>query len=168
MAKKKTENIKAAPVLRALGGDQPTPTPEQTGTRTYQIMDPWKDRGVVNLVDVKSVDGEITDVKVNGEPAGGGGGGVQTAEVIVTNNTNNTVTMTFSRIQPSGDKQYSYAQIINAASGRSTVVRDIILLSNGGAYTFVDGSYNSLSFTGDITEEDGDIHITGDGTITIS
>lgn len=76
MAKKKTENIKAAPVLRAdVGGDQPTPTPEQTGTRTYQIMDPWKDRDKVNLVDVKSVNGEITDVKVNGVPAGGGGGG---------------------------------------------------------------------------------------------
>lgn len=83
MAKKKTENIKAAPVLRApSGGDEPTPTPEQTGTRTYQIMDPWKDRDVVNLVDVKSVDGEITDVKINGEPAGGGGGGdLGTAEV---------------------------------------------------------------------------------------
>ena len=168
MAKKKTENIKAAPVLRAQsGGEQPTPTPEQTGTRTYQIMDPWTDRDVVNLVDVKSVDGEITEVKVNGQPAGGGGG-VQTAQVLVTNNTNNTVTMTFSRIQPSGDNQYSYAEVINVASGRTNVVENIILLSNGGAYTFVDGSYNSLSFTGDITEDDGDIHITGDGTITIS
>lgn len=74
MAKKKTENIKAAPVLRA-ESEPPTPTPEHTGTRTYQIMDPWKDRGVTNLVNVKAVDGEITDVKVNGEPAGGGGGG---------------------------------------------------------------------------------------------
>ena len=83
MAKKKTENIKAAPVLRAQsGGDQPTPTPEQTGTRTYQIMDPWKDRDVVNLVDVKAVDGEITEVKVNGEPAGGGGD-FTTAEVTI-------------------------------------------------------------------------------------
>ena len=88
MAKKKTAetaNIKAAPVLRAQsGGEQPTPTPEQTETRTYQIMDPWKDRGVVNLVDVKAVDGEITEVKVNGEPAGGSGGG--TATVQITNN----------------------------------------------------------------------------------
>ena len=62
MAKKKS--IKAAPVLRS--GN------EQTKTRTYQIMDPWKDRGLTNLVDVKAVDGEITEVKVNGEPAGGG------------------------------------------------------------------------------------------------
>lgn len=85
MAKKKTENIKAAPVLRAdASGVQPTPTPEQTGTRTYQIMDPWKDRDVVNLVDVKAVDGEITEVKVNGQPAGGGGGA--TATVHITNN----------------------------------------------------------------------------------
>lgn len=80
MAKKKTENIKAAPVLRA-ESEPPTPAPEQTGTRTYQIMDPWKDRGVTNLVDVKAVDGEITDVKVNGEPAGGGGGGTATVQI---------------------------------------------------------------------------------------
>lgn len=85
MAKKKTENIKAAPVLRSQGGEQPTPTPEQTGTRTYQIMDPWKDRGVVNLVDVKAVDGEITEVKINGEPAGGGGGFAPVAVNVVNN-----------------------------------------------------------------------------------
>ena len=85
MAKKKTENIKAAPVLRAQDNEQLTPTPEQTGTRTYQIMDPWKDRDVVNLVDVKAVDGEITEVKVNGVPAGGGGGGTATVQII--NNT---------------------------------------------------------------------------------
>ena len=48
MAKKKTENIKAAPVLRSGG---------KSKTKTYQIMDPWKDRDKVNLVDVKSVDG---------------------------------------------------------------------------------------------------------------
>ena len=84
MAKKKTENIKAAPVLRANSeSDQPTPTPEQTETRTYQIMDPWKDRDVVNLVDVKAVDGEITEVKVNGEPAGGGGGSAATVQITV-------------------------------------------------------------------------------------
>ena len=72
MAKKKTENIKAAPVLRSSsGGDEPAPKqtrigPKQTRTRTYQIIDPWKDRDKVNLVEVKSVDGKITEVKVNG------------------------------------------------------------------------------------------------------
>ena len=73
MAKKKTENIKAAPVLRAGG---------ESKTKTYQIMDPWKDMDVINLVDVKSVDGEITEVKVNGEPAGGGGGATATVQII--------------------------------------------------------------------------------------
>ena len=68
MAKKKTENIKVAPVLSiSSGGDEPTP--EQTRTiRTYQIIDPWKDRDRVNLVEVKSVNGEITEVEVNGMP----------------------------------------------------------------------------------------------------
>ena len=73
MAKKKTENIKTAPVLRSGG---------ESKTKTYQIMDPWKDMDVINLVDIKSVDGEITEVKVNGEPAGGGGGGMFSTAVL--------------------------------------------------------------------------------------
>ena len=87
MAKKKTAetaNIKAAPVLRAeSGGEQPTPeTP--VITKSYSVRDEWKDINKVNYVAFKSVDGEITEVKVNGQPAGGGGGG--TATVQITNN----------------------------------------------------------------------------------
>jgi hypothetical protein len=75
MAKKKTENIKAAPVLRAQsGGEQPTPeTP--VITKSYSVRDDWKDKDIVNYVAFKSVDGEVQDLTVNGEPAGGGGGG---------------------------------------------------------------------------------------------
>lgn len=85
MAKKKTAetaNIKAAPVLRS-GGDDPTPeTP--VITKSYSVRDDWKDINKVNYVAFKSVDGEITEVKVNGEPAGGGG---NTATVQIINNT---------------------------------------------------------------------------------
>lgn len=104
MAKKKTENIKAAPVLRSGGGEQPAPTPEQTGTRTYQIMDPWKDRDVVNLVDVKAVDGEITEVKVNGEPAGGGGGGttITTPNITISDPSEEGISMIGLWLTPDG------------------------------------------------------------------
>lgn len=74
MAKKKTENIKAAPVLRAGsggGGDQPV-TP--TITKSYEVRDDWKDKSITNYVAFKSVDGTVQDLTVNGEPAGGGGG----------------------------------------------------------------------------------------------
>lgn len=65
MAKKKN-----APVLRAQGED-PTPA---TITKSYAVRDKWLDKSKDNLVEFKSVDGEISDLTVNGEPAGGGGG----------------------------------------------------------------------------------------------
>lgn len=87
MAKKKTAetaNIKAAPVLRGGGAD---PTPETPViTKSYCVRDDWKDKNKVNFVAFKSVDGEVQDLTVNGEPAGGGGGG-GTATVSITNNT---------------------------------------------------------------------------------
>ena len=93
MAKKKTENIKAAPVLRASGGgDDPTPeTP--VITKSYSVRDDWKDINKVNYVAFKSVDGEVQDLTVNGEPAGGGG---------------EIPTVTFKVINNSGKKIYMY------------------------------------------------------------
>ena len=80
MAKKKT-----APVLRSQG-EQPTPeTP--IITKSYSVRDDWKDKNIVNYVAFKSVDGEVQDLTVNGEPAGGGGGGdFSTANVQIINN----------------------------------------------------------------------------------
>ena len=64
MAKKKN-----APVLRDGDNNQPAIT------KSYAVRDKWLDKAKDNLVEFKSVDGEISDLKVNGEPAGGGGGG---------------------------------------------------------------------------------------------
>jgi len=79
MAKKKTAetaNIKAAPILRAESEDPTPETPETPViTKSYSVRDDWKDKGVVNYVAFKSVDGEVQDLTVNGEPAGGGGSG---------------------------------------------------------------------------------------------
>lgn len=69
MAKKKT-----APVLRVenpgSGDNQSAPVI----TKSYCVRDDWKDKDIVNYVAFKSVDGEVQDLTVNGEPAGGGGG----------------------------------------------------------------------------------------------
>lgn len=168
MAKKKTENIKAAPVLRVQGGgggEQPTPTPEQTGTRTYQIMDPWKDRDVINLVDVKAVDGEITEVKVNGEPAGGGGGGIpETATVTFTNNNRVSTAVRYVRVNPNTG-ELSADQTNTISQGNSQTINRILVGSM--LYSSVAGT-NSTSTTGDITTTDRqNFHINGDGTITL-
>jgi hypothetical protein len=80
MAKKKN-----APVLRS--GNEPE---TKTITKSYAVRDKWLDKAKDNLVEFKSVDGEISDLKVNGEPAGGGGGG-GLAEVTIINNTANEI-----------------------------------------------------------------------------
>jgi hypothetical protein len=154
MAKKKTENIKAAPVLRSGG---------ESKTKTYQIMDPWKDMDKVNLVDVKSVDGEITDVKVNGEPAGGGGGGdFSTAEVTVI-------------VEGDGDYNSITAPLIdgNQATGfgepRDERTVFTVILYKGTAIAEIDvvGGETPLTVSGNITINDRVLTITGDGTVTV-
>lgn len=176
MAKKKTsENIKAAPVLRAgVGGDEPTPTPEQTGTRTYQIMDPWKDRGVVNLVDVKAVDGEITEVKVNGQPAGGGGtlAGYDIISVTVTATDNVVPFAVANLVDYDNDGELRGAFIINnnyyadmtqmiAANSTQT----FNLLHKSGI-TFESPVQGTPVITGNATYSGNTIYITGDCSIT--
>ena len=167
MAKKKTENIKAAPVLRAgSGGEQPAPTPEQTGTRTYQIMDPWKDRDKVNLVDVKSVDGEITDVKVNGEPAGGGGGGGAT--VVFTNSSNSKE---FDLKMPIIDLESGIVRVddIQLSAGETKTVT--VSLGPGGCFVNIGGKGDwpeNGTATGGVRYDDGNIYVTGNGTLTLS
>ena len=175
MAKKKTENIKAAPVLRANSeSDQPTPTPEQTETRTYQIMDPWKDRDVVNLVDVKAVDGEITEVKVNGEPAGGGGGGdFSTAEV--------TIHTTYGSVGVTSQTQlcayssldglyYIYDMNSDGLMDGNTYT---VLLHQGETSAILLAQIGNVTTSGNVTavasgSRTTRVTITGDCTITIS
>lgn len=169
MAKKKTENIKAAPVLKAgSGGEQPTPAPEQTGTRTYQIMDPWKDRDVINLVDVKAVDGKITEVKVNGQPAGGGGG---TATVTITNNTSDKGVFVRGPVIVNGmimtDKHVNDTWTINVGSSATYTVP----LASSGVQFYADGipAPDEIIMTGGCTWDANLICfiITSDCTITI-
>ena len=176
MAKKKTENIKAAPVLRAHGDEQPTPTPEQTGTRTYQIMDPWKDRDVVNLVDVKAVDGEITEVKVNGEPAGGGGGGdFSTAQVTIDNSNNKgSYPPIYGSIIDSYNQGGIPPTLIDCTGGEiapsDSIQTYTVILYKGKAKVSVRGlGGETITISGNVTDlGDTNYLFSGDGTLTIS
>ena len=54
--------------------------------KNYGIYDKWTDLNKLNNVDIKSVDGVIESVKINGEEAGGGGSSdFSTAEVTYPN-----------------------------------------------------------------------------------
>ena len=54
--------------------------------KNYGIHDEWKDLDKVNDIDIKSVDGVIDSIKVNGEEAGGGGGDFKNAVVKIVSN----------------------------------------------------------------------------------
>lgn len=167
MAKKKTENIKAAPVLRAGG---------ESKTKTYQIMDPWKDMDKVNLVDVKSVDGEITDVKINGEPAGGGGGDFSTAEVTIDNSNNQGYYPPIYGSIIDSYKQGGFPPTLLDCTGGEIAPSDpiqtyTVILYKGKAKLFVDtGSGDkTITVSGNVTDIGSTTYIfTGNGTIRIS
>ena len=159
MAKKKTENIKAAPVLRAQGDESTPETP--VITKSYSIRDDWKDKGVVNTVAFKSVDGEVQDLTVNGEPAGGGGG--TTAEVTFVNNTNNEVEIAipFLDQSPSG---YYFNTDFYAIPGTNNPI--ITPLYDGQTVTMIPG--HTIEVSGSAALEFSGVKITGNCTITIS
>lgn len=49
--------------------------------KNYGIHDKWMDLDKLNNIDIKSVDGVIESVKINGEEAGGGGGEFKIANI---------------------------------------------------------------------------------------
>lgn len=182
MAKKKTAEkakIEAAPVLRALGGEDPTPeTP--VITKSYSMRDDWKDKGVVNTVAFKSVDGEITDLLVNGEPAGGGG--TDTAKVTIINSSANSgLNINIDTVLKDRSGEYNlpadtwfapgtYEGSINA--GQTKQIDVVIIPPNGGAMVFFSAVDHTYSVTGSATKYTFDYGVaflvTGDCSITIS
>lgn len=50
-------------------------------TKMYSVLDKWTDLDKENIVDFTSVDGVVTEARLNGVPVGGGGGDFTTATV---------------------------------------------------------------------------------------
>lgn len=168
MARKKkaeTADLKASPVLRAGGGDDPTPeTP--VVTKSYCMRDDWKDKSITNYVAFKSVDGEVQDLTVNDEPAGGGGGG-GTATVTITNASND---LSFQLEMPYVvDSQYTRGGSNTLFAGDNETF--IIPLGSAGCHiTFGSkGDFpNSGTGTGGVTYDNEEVYVTGDGTLSLS
>jgi len=158
MAKKKT-----APVLRAQSEDPTPETPETPViTKSYSVRDDWKDKGVVNYVAFKSVDGEVQDLTVNGEPAGGGGD-LSIARVVITNNRTGEIDINLAEIIEGGFiGTYINGPIHLAASETSN---HKIPLYQGSNRTLFMGT---AAVTGSISFAEGLLTVSGDGTITVS
>lgn len=134
-------------------------------SKSYGIHDKWTDINKINNVDIKSVDGVIESVKINGEEAGGGGSSdFSTANVTVvypSGVTNATVWGAF-RFSASG---------IDASIPSVTTSGDygMILYKGGGIVMFTLGTGRSVTVSGNAEDMGDDSYlITGDCTITIS
>lgn len=165
MAKKKTENIKAAPVLRS-GNEDSTPAV----TKSYCVRDDWKDKNKINYVAFKSVDGEVQDLTVNGQPAGGGGGGdFSTATVqIINNNSALGVTVQGPILLNNMIKaDITYSNVWTIAHG-SSASYTVPLASNGTQFFASGMPGGGPTITGDaIWDADANCFIiTGNCTIT--
>ena len=180
MAKKKN-----APILRAQGGGGEQPA-TKTITKSYAVRDKWLDKAKDNLVEFKSVDGEISDLKVNGEPAGGGGGS-SLVSVTIINNLNysilpdnynvSTILMDMSDPWelPAGTVKYPKEmwEGPSIAAGNRYTVQNIVLVGDGNALITFNISDATYTATGSITRVNDYQYgsafiVTGPGTITVS
>lgn len=136
-----------------------------TNKKTYAVHDHWTDINKKNDVDIISIDGDITRIKVNGEDYGGGGGSsdFSTAEVTFNSNTAETIQLMVPVATEEGiDIEHA------VRNGRTLVVP----LYNGscivGANDSYEGDFTDFSVTGNIRidAEVGYIIVSGDGTIT--
>lgn len=163
MAKKKTAekaNLKASPILRSQG--------EQHKTKSYAVRDDWKDEGVVNTVAFKSVDGEVQDLLVNGEPAGGGGGGdLGTAEVTFVVSVDEYPEWYGCTLQAALPPIFLNDCSVGTIKGKNGTVT--VITYKGCAYLRpASTSGIRISVTGSAQLGDGgEVYVTGDCTITV-
>lgn len=131
--------------------------------KLYSVHDHWTDINKKNDVDIESIDGVITGIKVNGEDYGGGSSDVSTATVTFNSNTDVTLQLMVPVATEDG------ADIELAVRNGRTLE---VLLYNGscivGPNDSFTGDFSNFSVTGDISvdTEAGYIIVSGDGTIT--
>lgn len=126
--------------------------------KNYLINDKWLDIDKQNIVEVKSTDGVIGSIKLNGEEYGGGGGSsdFSTAEVTVIGRGSETATQ-FS--MPIVDNQRGGIRIADTVPASTKTY--IVPLYKGKGYVKVTaGSINDI--TGEATDDRGNLIITGD------
>lgn len=172
MAKKKTAetaNIKAAPVLRDGNSNN------SVVTKSYCVRDDWKDENKVNYVAFKSVDGEVQNLTVNGQPAGG----IPSVSVKlnVTGQASDSQTIYFSLATPNGvdalildDGAYKVEYNVNISGGSSETV-NVSMLGSRFMLSAEDES-EPVTVTGAATVINEDtsyyVLVTGDCEITFN
>lgn len=135
--------------------------------KNYGIHDQWTNLETINNIDIKSVDGVVESVKINGEEAGGGGGGVSIANVVLINNTEDVIDVSLATFVDG----YLIGQQTDAGTPvePGTLNYQTPIIGNGSEI-IVYGKDLTIDVTGAITgSDDSDtFYITGDCTITIS
>lgn len=139
--------------------------------KNYGIRDQWTNLDKLNNVDIKSVDGVIESVKINGEEAGGGGGSsdFSTAEVTIQITTGNPdVYITIPTIVTS-PMDMILNQQYNAMNSSAAQILTLPLYKGALAISGQSAGEISVNVSGSV-EKVGtlDFIITGDCAITIS
>lgn len=138
--------------------------------KNYGIRDQWTNLDKLNNVDIKSVDGVIESVKINGEEAGGGGSSdFSTAEVTSSNDSEENIPVTV--IGEIGPNMESVIESSIGAGRTATAV-----LYKGHQYvaigpktvTINSGSAEIITIPDPMFGDMNFLDITGDCTITIS
>lgn len=134
--------------------------------KTYGIHDKWTDINKNNNVDIKSVDGVIESVKINGEEAGGGGGGdFTTAGVTFSSTAFQTGFSGIAIFEEDGTQFMEYDTLI---FGDTIGTKTYNLVLFKGLQTIEMPEGVTATVTGNATVVEGrGIKITGDCTITI-
>ena len=133
--------------------------------KLYSVHDHWTDINKKNDVDIESIDGVITGIKVNGEDYGGGGlSDFSTAEVTVINTSSEYANTLKGSIVIDFGSEFGTTYEMDIATSQ-TITANVIMYKG-----------NSIVFISDVESTSGAIQsiggnrylITGDCTITIS
>lgn len=142
--------------------------------KNYGIRDQWTNLDKLNNVDIKSVDGVIESVKINGEEAGGGGGSSDFSTAEVTLIVSDDFQSLINIWTPSMVDEPDFACAINnlQAEPGQTNTQSVILYKGMAIGTLLLGDFDpapTINVLGNVTYEGaGAFTITGDCTITIS
>ena len=130
--------------------------------KNYGIHDQWTNLDTLNSVDIKSVDGVIESVKINGEEAGGGSSDFTLASITLSDPDDLGFKMTSAFI-PDGSDSISTEFHTNDAGSVN-----IILYKGSATVKFPDGGIVNTTVSGNATKSAKYITVTGDCTFTIN
>lgn len=133
----------------------------------YSVHDHWTDIAKKNDVDIESIDGVITEIKVNGEDYGGGGGesDFSTAELTIISQIPDTLMIGLAEVlvdPEHGTQIYGTSEVVGNITSTFSV-----LFPNNGALG-VEFPNCAIEATGDIEVSGDYAEISGNGTITIT